>query len=275
MNTESNTTSAGAEAGTMSRRQVLGGTALATAGFLFLPGRALGLDGAKSPNEKLNIAGIGIGGKGKDDLAALASENIVALCDVDWGYAGPVFDRNPNAKRFKDYRKMLDEMPEIDAVVIATPDHHHAPAAMAAIQHGKHLYCEQPLTHSVGEARLVAEAARKAKVATQMGNSGQASAETRRLCELVWAGAIETCWKPTSGPTDCRTGCSTSIGRRECTGQATSRPCPARWTGTCGWDPRRTDRFIPPIRNGSRHARAARRRAPTSIGPARRPRLSC
>ncbi|MEI7908443.1 MAG: Gfo/Idh/MocA family oxidoreductase [Verrucomicrobiota bacterium] len=191
MKTESNNTSAVAEAGTLlSRRQLLGGTALATAGFLFIPGRVLGLDGAKSPNEKLNIAGIGIGGKGKDDLAAVASENIVALCDVDWGYAGPVFDHYPNAKRFKDYRKMLDEMPEIDAVVIATPDHHHAPAAMAAIQHGKHVYCEKPLTHSVWEARLVAEAARNAKVATQMGNSGQASAETRRLCELVWAGAI-------------------------------------------------------------------------------------
>ena len=190
MKTESNKTSGVAEAGTLSRRQVLGGTALATAGYLFLPGRVLGLNGAKSPNEKLNIAGIGIGGKGKDDLAAMASENIVALCDVDWGYAGPVFERHPNAKRFKDYRKMLDEMPEIDAVVIATPDHHHAPAAMAAIKHGKHVYCEKPLTHSVWEARLVAEAARKAKLATQMGNSGQASAETRRLCELVWAGAI-------------------------------------------------------------------------------------
>ncbi len=190
MKTASHQTSAAAEAGSMSRRQVLGGTALATAGLLFLPGRVLGLDGARSPNEKLNIAGIGIGGKGQDDLAALASENIVALCDVDWGYAGPVLDRYPKAKRFKDYRKMLDEMPQIDAVVIATPDHHHAPAAMAAIQHGKHVYCEKPLTHSVWEARLVADAARKAKVATQMGNSGQASAETRRLCELVWAGAI-------------------------------------------------------------------------------------
>ena len=190
MKPDSSKTNGATEAASLSRRRLLGCTALASAGFLFVPGRVLGLDGAKSPNEKLNIAGIGIGGKGKDDLAGVAGENIVALCDVDWNLAAPVFDRYPNAKRYKDYRKMLDEMPEIDAVVIATPDHHHAFASMEAIKRRKHVYCEKPLTHSVWEARRVAEAAREAKVATQMGNGGQASALTRRICELVWAGAI-------------------------------------------------------------------------------------
>lgn len=189
MNPEPNQSSGGTQSPTLSRRRMLGGT-LASAGMLFVPGRVLGLDGAVSPNNKLNIAGIGIGGKGRDDLAAVAGQNIVALCDVDWNIAAPVFDRYPKAKRFKDYRKMLDEMPEIDAVVIATPDHHHAFASMEAIKRHKHVYCEKPLTHSVWESRRVADAAREAKVATQMGNSGQASPGTRRLCELIWGGAI-------------------------------------------------------------------------------------
>ncbi|MBN8456552.1 MAG: Gfo/Idh/MocA family oxidoreductase [Verrucomicrobia bacterium] len=189
MNPEPDKSSSDTQSPTLSRRRMLGGT-LATAGILFVPGRVLGLDGAASPNNKLNIAGIGIGGKGKDDLAAVAGENIVALCDVDWNIAAPVFDRYPKARRFRDYRKMLDEMPEIDAVVIATPDHHHAPTSMEAIKRHKHVYCEKPLTHSVWESRRVAEAAREAKIATQMGNAGQASPATRRLCELIWGGAI-------------------------------------------------------------------------------------
>jgi predicted dehydrogenase len=109
---------------------------------------------------------------------------------VDWAHAAHSFERFPGAKKFKDFRKMLDEVKEIDAVVVATPDHIHAPASMAAIRLGKHVYCEKPLTHSVLEARKVAEAAREAKVATQMGNQGQASEETKRFCELVWDGAI-------------------------------------------------------------------------------------
>jgi hypothetical protein len=120
----------------------------------------------------------------------MESENIVALCDVDKNYAAGVFKKYPNAKQFTDYRQMLDEMKEIDGVVVATPDHLHAFASMEAIKHGKHVYCEKPLTHSVWEARHLAKAAREAKVATQMGNQGQASGETRRLCELVWSGVI-------------------------------------------------------------------------------------
>ena len=174
----------------LTRRNFLSGTALSTATFMILPGSVLGLRGATSPNEKLNVAGIGIGGQGASDLAQMESENIVALCDVDKNYAGHTFKRYPKAKQFTDYRVMLDEMKEIDGVVVGTPDHHHAFASMAAINHGKHVYCEKPLTHSVWEARQLAQAARAAKVATQMGNQGQASAETRRLCEYVWAGAI-------------------------------------------------------------------------------------
>jgi predicted dehydrogenase len=174
----------------LSRRQFMGGAAISTATFMVVPGSVLGLRGATSPNEKLNIAGIGIGGQGAGDLANMESENIVALCDVDKNHAGHVFKKYASAKQFTDYRKMLDEMKEIDAIVVATPDHHHAFASMEGIKRGKHVYCEKPLTHSVWEARQLAKAAREAKVATQMGNQGQASGETRELCELVWSGVI-------------------------------------------------------------------------------------
>src|SRR5205823_8281151 len=105
----------------------------------------------------------------------------VALCDVDWAHAAGTFKKFPKAKRYKDFRKMFEEEKNIDGVVVATPDHMHAFASMAAIKMGKHVYCEKPLTHSVWEARQVAQAAREYKVATQMGNQGQASEETRRL----------------------------------------------------------------------------------------------
>lgn len=174
----------------LNRRQFLATTAVSATAFMVVPGSVLGLRGATSPNEKLNLAGVGIGGQGASDLANLESENIVALCDVDKRYAAGTFRKYSTAKQFTDYRKMLDEMKEIDGVVVATPDHHHAFAAMEAIKRGKHVYCEKPLTHSVWEARVLARAARDAKVATQMGNQGQASEDTRRLQELVWSGVI-------------------------------------------------------------------------------------
>ena len=174
----------------MNRRQFLAGAATVSTAFMVVPGRVLGLDGATPPSEKLNIAGIGIGGQGNSDLNQMKSENIVALCDVDWNYAGHTFKQFPNAKKHKDYRKMLEEQKDIEAVVVATPDHLHAFASMMAIKLGKHVYCEKPLTHSVWEARQIAQAAKEYKVATQMGNQGQASEETRRLCEFVWDGAI-------------------------------------------------------------------------------------
>jgi len=172
------------------RRQFLARTSVPLAALSIMPGSVLGLNGATAPSEKLNLAGIGIGGQGASDLRELESQNIVALCDVDHAYAAGTFRRYPKARQFTDYRKMLDEMKEIDGVVVATPDHHHAFASMEAIHRGKHVYCEKPLTHSVWEARQLAAAARAAKVATQMGNQGQASRGTRNLCELIWAGAI-------------------------------------------------------------------------------------
>jgi predicted dehydrogenase len=174
----------------LTRRQFLGRSTLAGAAVLSGPFVVSNLRAGTAPGSKLNLAGIGIGGQGASDLANLESENIVALCDVDQSHAAHVFKKYPNAKRFTDYRKMLDEMKEIEAVVIATPDHHHAFAATEALKRGKHVYCEKPLTHSVWEARKLAETARAAKVATQMGNQGQASPEVRRLCEIVWAGII-------------------------------------------------------------------------------------
>jgi predicted dehydrogenase len=175
----------------ISRRGFLGGVALSTAAFHVVPGTALGLNGATPPSARLNIAGIGVGGQGGGDIRQFEKENIVALCDVDARRAGGTFRHFPRAKQYTDFRKMLDEMGNsIDAVVVATPDHVHAFASIMALKMGKHVYCEKPLTHLVWEARQVADAARKAKVATQMGNQGQASDATRRLCELVWHGTI-------------------------------------------------------------------------------------
>jgi len=166
-------------------------TAAATAGlFTILPRHVLGGPRHTAPSEKLNIAGVGFGGKGDSDLSSVSSENIVALCDVDSAYAGRVFARYPDAKRFTDYRVMLDEMPEIDAVVVATPDHLHAPISLRAMRMGKHVYCQKPLTQTVRQAQQMAAVAAEHGVATQMGNQGQASEETRRLAEYLGSGAI-------------------------------------------------------------------------------------
>ncbi|MBW8041474.1 MAG: Gfo/Idh/MocA family oxidoreductase [Planctomycetes bacterium] len=174
----------------ISRRDFLG-SAAAAAAFTIVPRHVLGGSGNTPPSEKLNIAGIGVGGRGSGDISGVSSENIVALCDVDWKHAAGTFRRYPKARQYHDFRKMLDkEDKNIDAVVVATPDHIHAPASMAAMKRGKHVYCEKPLTHSVYEARQMAEAARKYKVATQMGNQGQASEQARLLSEYIWDGAI-------------------------------------------------------------------------------------
>ncbi len=178
----------------LTRRCFFKRMAMTGAAFTIVPGSVLGLRGQTTPNNKLNIAGIGIGGQGGHDISKIVEdcpgENIVALCDVNDAHAAHMYKKFPEAKVFKDYRKMLDEMKGIDAIVVGTPDHHHAFASMEGLRRGKHVYCEKPLTHSVWEARVVAEAARKAKVTTQMGNQGAGSEETRRLCELIWAGAI-------------------------------------------------------------------------------------
>jgi len=174
----------------MKRREFLGTGIKASAAAMIVPSHVLGREGKKPPSEKLNLAAVGLGGQGTQDILQLESENIVALCDVDSAHAGGTFKKYPKAKIYTDYREMLEKQKDIDAVVVATPDHLHAPVSLAAIRLGKHVYCEKPLTHSVWEARQVAKAAREHKVATQMGNQGQASEETRLLCETVWDNAI-------------------------------------------------------------------------------------
>jgi predicted dehydrogenase len=173
----------------ISRRRLLG-RAAATAAFTIVPRHVLGGPAQTAPSEKLNIAGIGVGGRGADDIAAVSSENIVALCDVDERQAAGTFNKYPKAAKYRDFRTMLQERKEIDAVVIATPDHTHAVAAMMAIKMGKHVYCEKPLTRTVYEARALAKAARAAGVATQMGNQGMAFEGNRLINEWIWDGAI-------------------------------------------------------------------------------------
>jgi predicted dehydrogenase len=173
----------------LSRRAFLGTTA-AVSTFLVLPRQLLGAPGQPGPNSKLNIAGVGIGGQGHSDLKDVSSENIVALCDVDWDYASKVFEEFPKAKRYKDFRQMLEQEKSIDAVTVATPDHNHAIVSITAIKMGKHVYCQKPLTRTVYEARAVAKAAREAKVATQMGNQGMAFEGNRLINEWLADGAI-------------------------------------------------------------------------------------
>lgn len=147
--------------------------------------------GKISPNEKLNIAGIGAGGKGLSDIMGCKRENIIALADPDWKRAEEAFYRIKEAKQYKDYREMLEKHPEIDAVTVSTPDHSHAPAAYLAMQLGKHVYCQKPLTHTIAESRLLMRtAAEKPNIVTQMGNQGHAGDGVRELCEIIWSGAI-------------------------------------------------------------------------------------
>src|SRR4051794_4787523 len=177
-----------------SRRYFFYGTLLAGAvpqgGFGQTSLKALGY---KSPNEKLNLAAIGAGGQPAADLrqAHAGVENVVALADVDWLRGNESFERFPKATRYKDFRQMLDKSgKEIDAVVIGTPDHMHAYCALHAMQAGKHVYVEKPLTRTAGEARLLGQAAEKYKVATQMRNQGYSHDATRVACEIFWSGEI-------------------------------------------------------------------------------------
>ena len=147
--------------------------------------------GYKSPNEKLNIASIGAGGKAYSDIRGCAAENIVALCDVDDLRATRMFNRYPKVPKYKDFRKMLDEQANsIDAVIIAIPDFMHATAAMWCMERGKHVYVQKPLTRTVWEARQLLDAARKYNVATQMGNQGYSNEGTRQAAEMIWSGQI-------------------------------------------------------------------------------------
>lgn len=176
--------------GRISRRRFVGGTAVTAAAFTIVPRAVLGGAGQTPPSEKLNLAGIGIGGMGAANLSQCEAENIVALCDVDDGYAAKTFERYPRARRYKDYREMFDRQKDIDAVIIATPDHSHAVIGMEAIRRGKHIYLQKPLAHSIHEARELTKAAQHQGVQTQMGNQGHSSEAIRRMCEWVWDGAI-------------------------------------------------------------------------------------
>jgi predicted dehydrogenase len=221
----------------MSRRTFLSKAAVTGAAVSLVPRRVLGR-GFTPPSDQLNIACVGVGGMGRSNLINLASQNLAAICDVDWAYT----DRNlsrldtdasnlqqhidhpdaapapgsrpapkidpvkakarldnilhlkndllPNAKRYSDYRVMLDKQKDIDAVVIATPDHMHAPIALACMDLGKPVYVQKPLTWSVSEARQLAKRAAETKVATQMGNQGHSLDDARTAVEWVWAGAI-------------------------------------------------------------------------------------
>ncbi len=174
-----------------SRRNFLKTTSVAATAFTIVPRHVLG-QGQTPPSQKLNVAGIGVGGMGSGDVAscAKAGENIVALCDPDSNHLASNAKRYPGAKTYTDFRKMLETQKDIDVVVIATPDHVHAAATAMAMKLGKHVHCQKPLTHSVYEARQIGKLARERKVATQMGNFGQAGEEPRRVAELMWGGAI-------------------------------------------------------------------------------------
>jgi predicted dehydrogenase len=176
----------------LTRRQFLGTTGTAIAGFMVVPRHVIARSGQTPPSERINIAGIGVGGQGESDINEVAKgSNIVALCDVDSKRAANTFKKFPDARQYRDFRKMFDEMGKnFDAVVVATPDHFHAVAAMAAIKHGKHLYCEKPLAHSIHEVRELMKAAKDHKVVTQLGNQGHSYDSIRNFCEWIWDGAI-------------------------------------------------------------------------------------
>jgi predicted dehydrogenase len=220
----------------LTRRRFLTDVAAGSAAAALVPRHVLGR-GYTPPSDMLNIAGVGIGGMGRQNLINLSSQNIVALCDVDWGYADKGFEhldtdiqrlrdrlanptpppaagqsqalfdavkakarldsmirlKNehlPKAKRYKDYREMLEKQKDIDAILVATADHMHAPIALTAMELHKHVYVQKPLTWSVEEARKMARTAKETKVATQMGNQGHSLDDARTAVEYVWAGAI-------------------------------------------------------------------------------------
>lgn len=176
----------------MNRKEFLKNVMISGLSFSIVPSSILGKSfGHIAPSDKLNIAGVGVGGVGRRNLKNMSSENIVALCDVDWKYASKTFNDYPRAKRYKDWRIMFDEMEDsIDAIMVATPDHTHAGVTAHGITLGKHCYTQKPLTHSVYESRLLTKLAEKHKVATQMGNQGNSFNWCREITEWIQSGVI-------------------------------------------------------------------------------------
>lgn len=198
---------------------------------------------SKSPNEKLNLAAVGTANKAMHNLQELAGQNIVALCDVDENFLNKAAERWPAAAKHRDYRKMLDgNVSHIDGVVVSTADHTHAPATSVALDLGKHVYCEKPLTHTVAEARAIAELAAKKKVATQMGTQIHASDNYRRVVELVQTGAIG---KVSEVHSWCNKGWSD--GRF----QATDKPAPAHLDWDLWLGPAKERPYSPNIHPGN------------------------
>jgi len=185
---------------TLTRREFIGRSAATAAGFMIIPRHVLGGTGTKAPSDTLNIACIGVGGKGSSDIRSVSSENIVALCDVDGRQMADFLASEHNspeqkamyekANKYKDFRVLLDKEKNIDAVTVTTPDHTHAVIAMNAIRRGKHVFVQKPLTHTIKEARLLAQAAKEAGIVSQMGNQGHAGEGGRLINEWIWDGAI-------------------------------------------------------------------------------------
>jgi predicted dehydrogenase len=195
----------------LSRRKFVAGTAGAAVGSMIVPRHVLGGPGFQAPSDRLNIAVVGTGGQGASDMSelVLAGENVAAIADVDFGYVDrsvgertKTRDGKPNeafiklqaayakAPRYADFRVMLDKQKDIDAVLVATPDHLHATVAKTAMELGKHVYCEKPLTYTIHEARVLRETAKRKGVVTQMGNQGHSSEEARLINEWIQAGVI-------------------------------------------------------------------------------------
>ena len=171
----------------VSRRKLLKSTALASLGAQVAPALV-----RAAPSDTLNVAAVGCGMMGSADInsAAQAGANIVALCDVDDDRAAPVYHAFPGAKRYADFRRMLDVEKNIDGVIVATPDHSHAVVGMAAMQLGKDIYCEKPLAHTLYETRILTEAARQYGTVSQLGNQGHSFKAIREFCDCIWSGAI-------------------------------------------------------------------------------------
>ena len=174
----------------MNRRNFIKATGAVGSGLMIVPRHVLGGPGFKAPSEKLNIAGIGVGSKGYGDLRSVESENVIAVCDVDHNYSSNAFKHFKKATAYHDYRELLDNEKDLDAVMIGTPDHTHAVISIAAMKAGKHVYCQKPLTHDVFEARQVAKVARETGVVTQMGTQFHSTEGPRLICEWIWSGAI-------------------------------------------------------------------------------------